>query len=144
VTLLSPLLVHRISCRNWNKLFNSSCRPLYVKRTTTLDFVIKGGNDIWNMIKRMYTIALERFFFLHMPYYRDSSGSPLNLQHKHTYHFNYSECCFHCYDTKSGWSDKWPLLLQKYKFSVHDALLEEPSTGNAQNRQNGKPNNLEV
>ena len=31
-----------------------------------------------------------------------------------------------------------------YKFSVHDALLEEPSTGNAQNRQNGKPNNLEV
>jgi hypothetical protein len=31
-----------------------------------------------------------------------------------------------------------------FKFSVHDALLEEPSTGNAQNRQNGKPNNLEV
>ena len=30
------------------------------------------------------------------------------------------------------------------KFSVHDALLEEPSTGNAQNRQNGKPNNLKM
>ena len=30
------------------------------------------------------------------------------------------------------------------KFSVHDSLLEEPLTGNAQNRQDGKPNNLEV
>ena len=30
------------------------------------------------------------------------------------------------------------------KFSIHDAFQEEPLTGNAQNRQDGKPNNLKV
>ena len=43
---------------------------------------------------------------------KECTQPPLNLQHTHTYHCNYGECCFHYYDTKSGFPDKWPLLLR--------------------------------
>ena len=36
-----------------------------------------------------------------MSYYRDSPAFEPS-----TYDSNYDECSFHCYDTKSGWSDK--------------------------------------
>jgi hypothetical protein len=62
--------------------------------------------------KNIYKIALERYICFHMSYYRGSRSPPLNLQHTQKYHGNYGECCFPCYDTKSGCPDKWPLLLQ--------------------------------
>ena len=55
----------------------------------------------------------DMFFICHII----ETRPPLNIQHTHEYHSNYGECCFHCYDTKSGWSGK----LCSDTFNVHRA-----------------------
>ena len=76
------------------------------------------------MIKTSAQLLWKDVF--HMSYYRGSASPPLNLQHTDKYHSNYGECCFHCYDAKSGRLGNYPLyykILCSSKFNVQRATI---------------------